>query len=87
MYSTDVGELAHKVQLKQGYRHSNKNDASGQILHNYSRVHAVSMRLLTLRALQARKAEGASGLVDDADRCFLNVLVIRTCHVAFLMSM
>ena len=30
------------------------------------------MRLLTLRALQARKAEGAGGLVDDAERCFLN---------------
>ena len=30
------------------------------------------MRLLTLCALQARKAEGAGGLVDDADRCFLN---------------
>ena len=71
MYSTDVGELAHKVQIKEGYRHSNKNDASRQILHYYSRVHAVSMRLLTLRALQARKPEGASGL-DNADRCFLD---------------
>ena len=72
MYSTDVGELAHKVQIKEGYRHSNKNDTSRQILHYYGRVHAVSMRLLTLRALQARKAEGAGGLVDDADRCFLD---------------
>ena len=72
MYSTDVGELAHKVQIKEGYQHSNKNDASRQILHYYGRVHAVSMRLLTLHALQARKAEGASGLVDDADHCFLN---------------
>ena len=35
MYSTDVGELAHKVQIKEGYWHSNKNDsdASRQILH------------------------------------------------------
>ena len=72
MYSTDVGELAHKVQITEGNRHSNENDASRQILHYYGRVHAVSMRLLTLRALQARKAEGAGGLVDDADRCFLN---------------
>ena len=29
------------------------------------------MRLLTLHALLARKAEGAGGLVDDADSCFL----------------
>ena len=72
MYSTDVGELAHKVHVKEGYRHSNKNDASRQILHYYGRVHAVSMRLLTLRALQARKAEGAGGLVNDVDHCFLN---------------
>ena len=72
MYSTDVGELAHKVQKKEGYRHTNKNDASHQILHYYGWVHAVSMRLLTFRAVQARKAEGAGGLVDDADHCFLN---------------
>ena len=30
------------------------------------------MRLLELHAIQARKAEGAGGLVDNADRCFLN---------------
>ena len=70
MYSTDVGELAHKVQVKEGYRHSNKNDASRQILHYYGRVHAVSMRLLTLRALRAEKPEGA--LMNDADHRFLD---------------
>ena len=43
MYSTDVEELAHKVQIKEEYRHLNKNDASRQILHYYGRVHAVSM--------------------------------------------
>ena len=72
MYSTDVEELEHNVQIKEGYWHWNKNDASRQILHYHGRVHAVSMRLLTLCALQARKAEGAGGLVDDADRCFLD---------------
>ena len=71
MYSTDVGELAHKVQIKEGYRHSNKNDASRQILEYYGRVHAVSMRLLTLRALQAEKPEDGE-LFEDADRRFLN---------------
>ena len=43
MYSTDVGELAHKVQIKEGYQHLNKNYASRQILPYYSRVHVVSM--------------------------------------------
>ena len=51
MYSTDVGELAHKVQVKEGDRDSNKNDASCQILHYYGRVHVVSTRLVTLCAL------------------------------------
>ena len=27
MYSTDIGELAHKEQIKEGYRRSNKNHA------------------------------------------------------------
>ena len=28
MYSTEMGELAHKEQIKEAYRRSNKNDAS-----------------------------------------------------------
>ena len=72
MYLMDVGELAHKVQIQEGYWHSNENDTSSQILHYYGRVHAVSMQLLTLRALQARKAQGTGVLVDDTDHCFLN---------------
>jgi hypothetical protein len=71
MYSTDVGELAHKVQIKEGYRHSNKNDASRQILDFYGRVHAVSMRLLTLHALQAEK-QGGQGVLSDSNRRFLD---------------
>jgi hypothetical protein len=71
MYSTDVGELAHKVQIKEGYRHSNKNDASRQILEYYGRVHSVSMRLLTLRALQAEKPEQMRSW-KDVDRRFLD---------------
>ena len=63
MYSTDIGELAHKVQIKEGYRRSNKNDAAQQILDYYGRVHAISMRQLTLHALQAEMPEwrGLSG--------------------------
>jgi len=32
MYSTEIGELAHKDQIKEGYRSSNKNEAARQIL-------------------------------------------------------
>ena len=28
IYSTDIGELAHKEQIKEGYRRSNKNHAA-----------------------------------------------------------
>ena len=55
MYSTDIGELAHKEQIKEGYRRSNKNHAARQILAQYSKQHAIGMRLLTLKAL--RKAD------------------------------
>ena len=32
MYSTKIGELAYKGQIKEGYRRSNKNNAARQIL-------------------------------------------------------
>jgi len=34
MYSTEIGELAHKDQIKDGYRRSNKNDAAGRSCRN-----------------------------------------------------
>jgi len=36
MYSTEFGELAHKPQIKAGWRQSNKNDASREIVQSYS---------------------------------------------------
>ena len=48
MYSTDIGELAHKEQLKEGYWRSNKNEAARQILSHYGRQHALGMRLQTI---------------------------------------
>jgi hypothetical protein len=66
MYSTDVGELAHKVQIKEGYRNSNKNDAVRQILAYYGRIHAFSMRYLTLHALEKPGEQG--GLPEDIER-------------------
>ena len=51
MYSKDIGELAHKEQIKEGYRRSNKNHAARQILAQYSKQHGMGMRLLTMEAL------------------------------------
>jgi len=39
MYSTEYGELAHKEQMKDGWRCSNKLDAARQILSSYGRHH------------------------------------------------
>ena len=57
MYSTEMDELAHKKQIKEGYHRSNKNNAARQILSYYGRKHALGMRLQTIEALS--KAENA----------------------------
>jgi len=51
MYSTEFRELAHKEQIQDGWRRSNKNDVEPQILHSYGRQHAIRMRLLNLNSL------------------------------------
>jgi len=51
MYSTEIGELAHKKQIKEGYPRSNKNEAAHQILLHYGSQHALGMRLQTLETL------------------------------------
>jgi len=51
MYSTEIGELAQKDQIKEGYRRLNKNEAARQILSQYGRQHALGMRLQTLDVL------------------------------------
>jgi len=51
MYSTEIGKLAHKDQIKEGYTRSNKNEAARQILSHYGRQHALGMRLQTLDVL------------------------------------
>jgi len=56
MYSTEISELAHKDQIKDGYRRSNKNDAARQILLQYGRQHALGMRLQTIEALSKVQA-------------------------------
>jgi len=51
MYSTAIGELAHKEQIKDSYRRSYKNEAARQILSQYGRQHTLRMRLRTMEAL------------------------------------
>ena len=41
MYSTDIGELAHKEQIKESYPSSNKNHAARNFLAQYSKQHAI----------------------------------------------
>ena len=71
MYSTEMGELAHKEQIKEGYRRSNKNNAARQILSHYGRKHALGMRLRMIEALS--KAENAfimgNGRVEAPASC------------------
>jgi len=40
-YFTEFRELAHKEQIKDGWRRSNKHDVMRQILHSYRRRHAI----------------------------------------------
>ena len=85
MYSTEMGELAHKEQIKEGYRRSNKNNAARQILSWYGRKDALVMRLQTIEALS--KAENAfvmgNGRVEapatsrDAPRRVLKGLILE----------
>jgi len=51
IYSTAIPELAHKDQIQDGYRRSNKNEAAGQILSHYGRQPALGIRLQTIEAL------------------------------------
>jgi len=51
MYSAEIGELAHKETMKEGYRGPNKNEASCQMLSHYGRWHALGMRFQTLETL------------------------------------
>jgi len=39
IYSTEFGELAYKDQIKDRWRHPNKNNVEGQILYLYSYQH------------------------------------------------
>jgi len=51
MYSTEIGKLAQKEQIKEGYQRSNKNEAARQILSEYGRQNTLGMCLQTIEAL------------------------------------
>ena len=68
MYSTEFNELAHKTQIKDGWRQSNKNDASRQIVQSYSRQHGIQMRLLNLETLGHCGADLCPDVAEYLDR-------------------
>jgi len=55
IYSTEIAELAHNDQIKDGYRRSNKYDAARQILSPSGRQHVRGMRLQTIEAVSKVK--------------------------------
>jgi len=67
MYSTEFGELAHKEQIKDGCRRSNKNDAARQIVQSYSRQHAIRLRLLNLESLRHRGADLSADVLQHLE--------------------
>jgi len=68
MYSTEIGGLAHKTQIKEGWRQSNTNDAARQIVHIYGRQHAIRIRLLNLQSLKNRGAHLSPDVLKHLDR-------------------
>jgi len=68
MYSTEYGELAHKEQIKDGLRPSNKIDAARQILSSYGRQHAIPMRISNLEFLQRAGADLPTQVVEHLEK-------------------
>ena len=74
MYSREYGELAHKEQIKDPWRRSDKNDVARQILHTYRRRQGIRMRLLTLESLRRQGADLDTDVLEHLDTTN-NVLV------------
>jgi len=68
MSSTDIGELAHKTQIKPGLPQSNTNDAARQMVQSYGRQHAIRMRLLNLESLKGRGEGFSADVLKHLDR-------------------
>ena len=68
MYSTDIGELTQKTQIKEAWRQSNINDAARQIVNSYGRQHAIRMRLLNLQSLKHCSTDLSPDVSKHLDR-------------------
>jgi len=67
MYSTEIRELAHKTQIKEEWRQSNKNNTARQIMHSYDHQHAIRMRLLNLQSLKNRGTDLSPDVLKHLD--------------------
>jgi len=68
MYSTEIGELAHKTQIKEGWRQSNKYNAACPIVHSYGCQHAIRMRVLNLQCQKNRSTDLSAKVLKHLDR-------------------
>jgi len=68
LYSTEYEELAHKEQIKHGWRCSNKIDTAQQILSSYGWQHAIRMRLLNLEFHQRAGADLRTEVVEHLEK-------------------
>ena len=68
MYSTEYGELAHKEQIQDGWRRSNKINAVRQILSSSSQQQAIRMRILNLEFLQCAGADLPTEVVEHLEK-------------------
>jgi len=68
IYSTEFGELAHKGQIKDGWRGVNNQEVERQILHSYGRLYAIRMRLLHLNSLRRRGANLGDDILGYLDK-------------------
>ena len=68
IFPTVYGELAHKEQIKDGWRYSNKIDAARQILSSYCRQYAIRMRILNLESLQCAEADLPAEVLEHLEK-------------------
>src|SRR5947209_5894744 len=77
IFSMDVSKLDHKVQIKDSYRRSNRNNAMLQILDNYTRVHTLSMRVLNISAALKEASEALKMVKDNPEMSRFVVCVVQ----------
>ena len=65
MYSTKSGEASHKQMIKEGYRQSNKNDATFQILKTYAQINSFRMHDMNTECKLERIHGGVDHPLED----------------------